>query len=125
MKENKSKYIIMPIVLNKKLYDLVKEEADQVYKKSSAYKSGFIVKEYKRRGGQYADDGEEKKLKRWYKEKWSDVSGEAYPVYRPSVRVNSRTPLTVDEIDKTNLKKQIKEKQIIKGLKNLSPFIAK
>ena len=115
----------MPIVLNKKLYDLVKEQADQVYKKPSAYKSGYIVKEYKRRGGQYANDGEEKKLKRWYNEKWSDVGGEAYPVYRPSVRVNSRTPLTVDEIDKTNLKKQIKEKQIIKGLKNLSPFIPK
>ena len=30
-----------------------------------------------------------------------------------------------DEIDKTNLKKQIKEKQIIKGKKNLKPFKAR
>lgn len=115
----------MPIVLNKKLYNLVKKQADAVYKKPSAYKSGYIVKEYKRRGGQYADDGGEKNLKRWYEEKWGDVGGLDYPVYRPSVRINKNTPLTVNEIDKTNLKKQIKEKQIIKGLKNLSPFIPK
>ena len=115
----------MPIVLNKKLYNLVKKQADEVYKKPSAYKSGYIVKEYKRRGGQYADDGKEKNLKRWYEEKWGDVGGESYPVYRPSVRVNKNSPLTINEIDETNLKKQIKEKQIIKGLRNLSPFIPK
>jgi len=32
------------------------------------------------------------------------------------------TPLTIDEIDKEDLKKQIKRKQIIKGSKNLKPF---
>ena len=35
------------------------------------------------------------------------------------------TPLTTDEIDKTNLKNQIKIKQKIKGNKNLKPFKAK
>jgi len=38
---------------------------------------------------------------------------------------NKKTPLTIDEIDQNNLKKQIKKKQIIKGNKNLPPFQAK
>ena len=112
----------MPIVIDKELYKQVKQKADEIYKKSSAYKSGYIVKTYKALGGRYADDNESKNLKRWYKEKWEDVGNQAYPVYRPTVRVNKNTPLTINEIDKTNLKKQIKEKQIIKGDKNLKPF---
>ena len=112
----------MPIILDKKLYQNVKKEADSVYKKPSAYKSGWIVKNYKLRGGRYGDDNEEKKLGRWFEEKWGDVGSESYPVYRPSIRVNQSTPLTVNEIDKKNLKEQIKIKQKIKGEKNLSPF---
>ena len=39
--------------INRKLYEEVKAEADTIYKKPSAYKSGFIVKTYKQRGGKY------------------------------------------------------------------------
>ena len=58
---------------NKILYDKVKKMADKIYNKSSAYKSGYIVKTYKKMGGKYLEDGKEKKLKRWFKEKWVDV----------------------------------------------------
>jgi len=112
----------MPIVIDKELYDLVKQKADEVYKKPSAYKSGYIVKTYKQLGGRYQDDNQTKHLKRWFKEKWEDIGHQSYPVYRPTIRINKLTPLTVDEIDKTNLKKQIKQKQIIRGEKNLTPF---
>jgi len=61
-------------------------------------------------------------LRRWFKEKWQDVGNKEYPVYRPTIRVNKKTPLTINEIDKSNLKKQIKLKQKIKGNKNLPPF---
>ena len=115
----------MPIVLDKKLYEQVKQKADEIYKKSSAYKSGYIVKTYKELGGRYADDNESKNLKRWYKEKWEDVGNQAYPVYRPTVRVNKNTPLTINEIKPSNLKQQIKIKQKIKGDKNLPPFKSK
>ena len=115
----------MPIVLDADLYEKAKEIADAKYKKPSAYKSGFIVKTYKELGGRYKDDGEPKKLKTWFKEQWSDIGHKDYPVYRPTVRVNKETPLTVNEIDKKNLQKQIKKKQIIKGEKNLPPFIKK
>ena len=73
-------------------------------------------------GGRYENDGNSKNLARWYDEKWMDIGNENYPVFRPTVKVNKKTPLTVDEIDRKNLKEQIKKKQIIKGKKNLPPF---
>ena len=115
----------MPRILNQELYDEVKKQADKIYKKSSAYKSGYIVKQYKELGGKYADDNKPENLKRWYKEKWQDVGHKSYPVYRPTVRINKHTPLTVNELDKKDLKEQIKRKQIIKGNKKLPPFKSK
>ena len=112
----------MPEPINKSLYDSIKARADKIYAKPSAFKSGYITKTYKAEGGKYRDDGEPKNLKRWFAEKWSDVGGKSYPVYRPHVRVNEHTPLTVSEIDKDDLRKQINRKQIIKGEKNLQPF---
>ena len=41
----------MHVVIDKELYDLVKQKADEVYKKPSAYKSGYIVKMYKQLEG--------------------------------------------------------------------------
>jgi len=107
---------------NQELYDYVKLYADKIYKSHSAYKSGFIVKTYKDLGGTYTDTGNKKPLKNWFKERWSDIGNKEYPVYRPSVKVNSSTPLLVSEIDPDQLKKQIKLKQKIKGNKNLPPF---
>lgn len=112
----------MPKILNQKLYDDVKKEADKVYKKSSAYKSGWIVKTYKDRGGLYGDDNKPKPLKRWFRELWGDIGGKAYPVYRPFKRINKQSPLTVYEIDPNQVKEQIKLKQKIRGNKNLPPF---
>jgi hypothetical protein len=113
----------MPTILDQDLYDRVKAYADTVYSKPSAYKSGFIVKTYKQLGGKYSEDSKPKKLKQWYAERWQDIGGKDYPVYRPTVRVNKSTPLTVAEIDPKNLKKQIETKQKIKGKKNLPPFL--
>jgi len=115
----------MPVVLDQALYDLVKKRADEIYKKPSAYKSGYIIKTYKELGGRYLDDHEEKDLKRWFKEKWKDIGHKSYPIYRPTVRVNKNTPFTVNEIDKKQMQNQISLKQIIKGNHNLPPFKAK
>lgn len=110
------------IFINKELHDKAKKKADEIYKKPSAYKSGFIVQEYKRLGGTFKKQ-KERPLERWYKEQWTDVGGPApYPVYRPTKKINKKTPLTVEEIDPKNLKEQIKKKQIIKGKENLPPF---
>ena len=115
----------MPSPADKKLYNFVKAEADIKYKKPSAYKSGYIVKRYKEMGGTYLEDNKPKNLKRWFKEKWEDVGNLSYPVYRPTIKINKSTPLTVKEINKKNLKKQILLKQVIKGKSNLPKFIKK
>jgi len=112
----------MPIPIDKKLYDDVFREADIVYDKPSAYKSMWIQREYKRRGGIYKEDGKERKLHRWKKEEWRDIGNKAYPVYRPTKRVSKSTPFTVSEIDPKQAKTQIALKQKIKGSKNLPPF---
>jgi hypothetical protein len=110
------------MIQNPTLYEQVKEEADKRYDKPSAYKSGWIVKTYKERGGTYAGTKPKTGLSRWYKERWMDVGGKDYPVYRPTIRVSKDTPLTVQEIDPKNLTKQIALKQRIRGLKNLPRF---
>ena len=115
----------MPIPKDKILYEKIKKQADQIYKKHSAYKSMYIQKLYKSMNGQYIDDNQPKKLKQWMDEKWSDIGNKDYPVFRPTIRINKKTPLLVNEIDKVNLKKQINLKQKIKGNKNLPPFMKK
>ena len=110
--------------LNKPLYNKVKKMADRTFAKPSAYKSGWIVKKYKDLGGEYTGTKTRNGLTAWFKEKWQDVGGKDYPVYRPTKRINKNTPLTVFEIDRGQLKKQITLKQKIRGRKNLPPFKA-
>lgn len=112
----------MPIFEDEKLHEYAKSKADEIYKHPSAYKSAFIIRFYKRMGGKFKDDNRPKKLKQWMDEKWKDIGNKEYPVYRPTIKINKSTPLTVDEIDKNNLKKQIELKQIIKGDRNLPAF---
>jgi len=113
----------MPEILDKELYNKAREITNKKYgTHTSAYRSAFLVMQYKKMGGRYADDGKQAKLKRWFKEKWHDVGHKSYPVFRPSVRITKDTPLTINEIDKNNLQKQINLKQKIKGSKNLPPF---
>ena len=99
---------------NKILYEKIKKMADLVYEHPSAYKSGYIVRTYKALGGRYEDDEKEKDLERWFKETWKDIGHKNYPVYRPTKRINNKTPLLVNEIDEQNLKQQINKKQIIR-----------
>lgn len=110
---------------DKALYEKAKAKVYAIYKKPSAYRSGALVKEYKRLGGTYSGQKTKMGLTAWFREMWKDVGKKDYPVYRPTVRVNKDTPLTVREIDPKNLRKQIELKQKIKGNKNLPPFRAK
>ena len=49
---------------NKKLYDKVKQEADKKFAKPSAYKSAWIVREYKKQGGKYKGKRKSTELKK-------------------------------------------------------------
>ena len=102
---------------NQKLYEQVKKEIYEKYPKHSAYRSGLLVQEYKRRGGTYK--GKENKssgLNRWFKEDWKNQRGETgykskSDVYRPIVKVNKDTPTTFKELTKEQFEKARKEKK--------------
>lgn len=110
---------------DKQIYERAKDKIYAIYSKPSAYRSGALVKEYKRLGGTFSGQKTRMGLTAWFREKWKDVGGKDYPVFRPTVRVNKATPLTVREIDPKNLRKQVELKQKIKGKKNLPPFVAR
>jgi hypothetical protein len=119
----------MPTPIDVDLYEAVKKKIMKSYKKNSAFASGAIVKEYKRQGGRYKEDGNPRQLKRWFDEKWVDVNpmigikdDDAYPVFRPTVKINSQTPTLMQDIPLKRLKQQYKLKQKIRGEKNLPKF---
>lgn len=107
----------MPEPIDKILYEKVKAE---IYKKNpqhSAYRSGLLVKEYKRRGGRYKGKSMEKEgLSRWFKEDWRTQSGKKTytkegDIFRPTKRVSKDTPITMSELTKKEKKKASIEKQ--------------
>lgn len=106
------------------LYNKIKKNIFTKNPINSAYRSGLLVKQYKEQGGTFEGNRPKTKegLSRWFRENWKDIGGKNYPVYRPTKRISKKTPLLVSEIDSKDLKKKIKQKQIIKEKGNLQPF---
>ena len=102
---------------NKTLYEKVKKEIYAKNKKHSAYRSGQVVKEYKKRGGTYIGEKKQNKgLTRWFKEDWRTQDGKKTykkkgDIFRPTKRITSETPTTMKEITKKQKEKAIKEKK--------------
>jgi len=109
--------------IDKELYDKVKKEIFKIYKTNSAYRSGAIIKRYKELGGEFEGKKKNEGLTRWFKERWEDIGNKTYPVYRPTRKISTKTPLLPSEIDPKNLKQQIKLKQKIKS--NVLPAFKK
>lgn len=113
-------------VMDKELYKRVRNKVKKRVKVwPSAYASGQVVSEYKKAGGRYKGKKGSASLDRWYKEKWVNVCKpkgrgyekcgrekskvSEYPYCRPSVRVNSATPMTVSELKKKHGDKKLQE----------------
>jgi len=109
-------------ILNPKLYEKAKKEADKVYSRHSAYKSMFISKKYKELGGKYKTTKKKSgSTDNWTKEEWIQVipyltKGEKIvcgldnkknKVCRPLKRINSNTPITIDELLKLHKKQDL------------------
>jgi hypothetical protein len=134
----------MPIPVNKELYEYVVMLANKKFTApSSIYRSSWIVKEYKKRGGIYVGKIDNKKgLLRWYKEDWINLnkpiknkSGkiigyekcgreqfsmkEKYPLCRPSKKVTKETPKTYKELTKKQIENAKKEKDKYKYKKHI------
>lgn len=129
---------------DKALYAKVKAEADAKFlAPTSVYKSAWIVSQYKKRGGVYIEDRPPKNqgLVRWFKEKWVNVNRPihqknetvgyepcgrsaattlgTYPLCRPSVRVNNKTPKTIHELPAKVIQRANKEKQKVKETQHI------
>ncbi len=88
---------------------MIKNEIHSKYK-PSAYRSGLLVKKYKeeyykkhKSNNAYTGDRQNSNLKRWFNEKWRNQRGEiGYKqkgdVYRPTIRINDKTPTTFNEL---------------------------
>ena len=134
----------MPEPSNKKLYSHVKTLANKKFKSPSGiYRSSWIVREYKKRGGRYTGSKSKSTgLKRWFKENWVDLnrpiknskgkiigykkcgrksvkSNGKYPLCRPSRRVNKGTPKMYKQLSKSSIEHAKKIKQIYKYSKNV------
>ena len=118
----------MSIPRDKKLYNKIKKTIYNKYPKHSAYRSGILVKTYKK---QYKNKYKNKKqyknkyknknpylgkksqktgLKRWFREKWTNQRGEVgykykNDIYRPTKRITTKTPKTHKELTKKNIKR--------------------
>lgn len=121
----------MPEPTDKILYGRVKALAKKKFKVwPSAYASGWVVKEYKRRGGKYKGKKNTREgLTRWFAEKWINVCKlpkkvacgrpktslrtwkKLYPYCRPSKKVSSSTPKTANELSKLDLEQRCKRKR--------------
>lgn len=126
----------MPEPANKTLYKKVKTLADKKFlAPTSAYKSAWIVKEYKRLGGTYTGEKPSFRegLVRWFKEKWVDLNrpgkpcGRAkattkgkYPLCRPTVHVSSKTPKLAQNLTKKQIVETNKRKQKVKATGRIS-----
>lgn len=113
----------MPEPKDKALYNNIKNEIISKYK-PSAYRSGLIVKEYKKAyenkyKSKEAYEGKKNKnegLIRWFNEKWLNQKGlvgyeNKSDIYRPTIRINKKTPKTFAELTKAEIEKAQKEKK--------------
>lgn len=113
-------------VRNPALYRSIKEEIRrklQPGQRWGAHHSGRLVQTYKMRGGTYSGTKPAaSNLRRWYHEKWIDVcywpqrkacssNQKGFPYCRPSARVSSRTPTTVQELTPAQRKERCRRKK--------------
>jgi len=114
---------MVAIPKDKDLYEKIKKEIYKKYPINSAYRNGLLVKNYKKeyeKKHKSKDAYEGKKrnegLTRWYKEVWLNQRGnigyeKKGDIYRPSIRINEKTPTTFNELSKKRIKEAIKEKK--------------
>mgnify|MGYP005992422107 CR=1 FL=1 len=104
---------------DQKLYNKTKKKLYKKIPKHSAYRSGLLVKKYKKnftkKYGKMKQPyiGKKNKktgLSRWFNEEWKNQRGEIgykykNDVYRPTKRITKKTPITFDELSKKRIKK--------------------
>ena len=117
-------------------------EANKIYgTKSNIYRSSYIVQKYKDYGGIFTvlkdkqgkpeEEGKEKReeLTRWYKERWISVipylekgeiikcgSSSGNEGCRPLIRINKKTPITINELLQIHSKQDLLKMAYLKKM---------
>ncbi len=135
------------IPVDQDLYDKIKKEATRKFQSPSGiYRSSWIVREYKKRGGRYSGNKPKQSgLKRWYRERWIDLNrpivntkgkvidyedcGRSprqmksrrvkYPLCRPTYRITSKTPRTYKELTQKSISRAKRQKSRVRSHKNI------
>lgn len=131
-----------PVPVDIKLYNKVKKEAKLKFLKyPSIYANSWVVREYKKRGGKYQGKKSDKQgLTRWFKEDWVDLNRpikkdgkivghercgrrkaqlDNYPLCRPSKRVSRKTPVTISELNDSEIRLAKRKKETAKNKRNV------
>lgn len=123
----------MPEPTDADLYESVKSKLYREMPEHSAYRSGILVQKYKKAyaekhssGSPYKGSKGRGKLSRWFKEDWRTQSGsKTYQkkgdVFRPTKRVTKDTPLTFNELSKSEIESAKKEKKTKGRVKDFRP----
>jgi len=121
----------MPTPKDQILYDKIKQNIHSKYK-PSAYRSGLLVQEYKREylkkyknDDAYIGNRQESNLKRWFDAQWLNQRGEiGYKkkgdIYRPTIKINEKTPITWFELTPAQIKAAQNEKKNFKRVINFA-----
>ena len=102
--------------LDMKLYNEIKDKVWKMYDEASAYRSGMLVKLYREAGGKYSrDKDKDEGLPLWFASEWKNQRGEVgykfkSDVCRPTVRMNSHTPTTFQELTTKEVERARREK---------------
>ena len=119
----------MPEPKDKSLYNSVKSRVYNKMPQHSAYRSGHLVREYKeaykkKHNSSSAYTGSKKgsNLGRWYSEKWRNQRGEvgyskSGDVYRPTIKVSSKTPKTYNELSSSRIQEARNQKKLFGRVK--------
>ena len=116
-----------PVIADQELYDEVKKQLYKKIKTHSAYRSGLLVQKYKeefkKKHGNRKQPYLGKKptkvqpgIRRWFAEDWRNQEGNiGYDsdddIYRPTKRISKKTPTTMGELSKKEIKRAQKEKK--------------
>ena len=116
---------IMTQPTDKALYEKIKKKIFRDNPINSAYRSGALVKEYKKQYKEkhgnkepYSGNKSKASLTRWYKEDWQNQRGntgykQKGDIYRPTKIINKQTPKTFNELTYNEITKAIRKKKNI------------
>jgi hypothetical protein len=118
-------YNLMNTPTDKVLYEKIKKSVFSKNPINSAYRSGAIVKEYKKQfkkkygnKAPYSGTKVNEGLTRWFREDWRNQRGEkGYKkkgdIYRPTKTITSKTPKTFKQLTKAQITKAQKKKKAV------------